>query len=284
MADNRKDLTRQEMIRLLEELDGELTRRGERAVLYVVGGANIALAIDGSRTTTDIDVVVKRGFDIVFEAVAAVASREPGLGEDWLNAAFTGNTPDGGLTWPWLDERDSDTPTTAFKGASLHVELASPEMMLALKTLAQRPQDMDDIYKLMRMSGINTPREIGRNLHRFTGRRIFDAQGSPGMFIHIDPLFRNIFDGAPADLRPAGAGRRRSLGDRVTHRLRAWGSAARERKRARDTKAAHRQLTETALRCGIEKVTYRNGVEVARTPPCSRPDGHRGKHRFGGTS
>ena len=202
MADNPILLKRDDLLRLLVELDADLVDHGQRATVYVVGGANIALAIDGSRTTRDIDVVVKHGFDIVFAAARRVAARHPGLGDDWINAQFTGNTADGGLTWPWFDNKDADQPSTPFIGKGLTVQLASPEMVLALKTLAQRPQDMPDIYTLMRLTGLKTPLDLGRNLARFTGRRIFDAQGSPGMVIHIDPDFREVFANAPADIRP----------------------------------------------------------------------------------
>lgn len=241
-------------------------------MIYVVVGANIAMAVDESRTTTDIDVVVKRGFDVVFDAARAVARDEIGLGDDWVNAAFTGNTPGGGIAWSWFDNRDRDTPATVFKGSALLVELASPEMMLALKTLAQRPQDMDDIYTLMRRTEIRTPEGIGRNLARFTGRRIFDAQGEPGMFINIDPKFRAIFDGAPDDLRPPGYARQRPFKAMVRDWLDKRRSAVAERQRERQNKAANRGLAARAApRCGAWMPRAK-----AR---CGRPRGHRGAHR-----
>lgn len=271
MTENRKDLSREDIERLIEKLDAELARRGHRVVIYVVGGANIAMAIEGSRTTTDIDVVVKRGFDVVFDAARAVARDEIGLGPDWINAAFTGEAPDGGIAWSWFDNRDCDTPATAFKGTALLVELASPEMMLALKTLAQRPQDMDDIYTLMRMTEIRTPEGIGRNLARFTGPRIFDAQGQSGMFIHIDPQFRAIFDGAPEDLKLPGFARRSSFNARVREWLDIRRSALVERRRERQDKDANRQLSGwAASSCGVWMPRAK-----AR---CARPHGHHGAH------
>ncbi len=201
MSENKKVLTKEEILRLLTRLDTDLAEHGQKATIYIVGGANIALAVDTTRTTTDIDVVVKRGLSTIVEAARRVAASEPGLGDDWLNAEFTNNQYDSGMTWSWLDNKEVDNPGTVYVGRNLQVELASPEMILALKTLVQRPQDLDDIYKLMRITGIKTPLELGRNLARFTGRRIFDMQGTPGMFLHIDPQFRNIFDNAPSDLR-----------------------------------------------------------------------------------
>ena len=197
---NRKVLTRDDITRLLQKLDADLAAHGQRAVLYVVGGANIALAIDGTRSTTDIDVVVKSGTDVVFSAAKRVAATEPGLGDDWLNSQFAGDGDHGGIAWQWFDNKHLDEPQVAYEGQGLRVELASPEMMLALKTLARRPQDLPDIYRLMRLTGITTALQLGRNLARFTGRRLFDAQNTAGMFHHIDPEFREILDQAPADL------------------------------------------------------------------------------------
>jgi hypothetical protein len=131
-----------------------------------------------------------------------VAASEDGLGDDWLNNAFTGYTKSAGMTWSWFDEKDSDIPITIHAGQGLRVELASAEMMLALKTVASRQKDLGDIYLLMRETNIRTPQELGHNLARFTGRRIFDEQGAPGMYLHIDPTFRFIFENAPDDLKP----------------------------------------------------------------------------------
>ncbi|MDR2379524.1 MAG: hypothetical protein LBD70_08900 [Bifidobacteriaceae bacterium] len=123
------------------------------------------------------------------------------LAERGARASIYTDYGEGGIVWQWFDRKDRDTPATAFQGRALTVDLASPEMMLALKTLAGRPQDREDAYKLMRMTGLRTPEQVGRNLARFTGERIFRAQGGPGMFIHIDPEFKELFARAPADLR-----------------------------------------------------------------------------------
>jgi len=47
-----KDLSADDIRRLLMKLDAELVRRGQSTTIYVVGGANIALAADNSRSTT----------------------------------------------------------------------------------------------------------------------------------------------------------------------------------------------------------------------------------------
>lgn len=218
MVTNDKELDADEIKRLLHRLDDVLNDRGHRVELYVVGGANMALAVDSRRSTTDVDAVVKRGFDVVFDAAAEVAKTEPGLPADWLNPEFTGGTPDGGLAWSFFDNSEDDEPSTLFEGRSLTVKLASPEMMLALKTLASRDRDMNDIYALMRMTGIRTPQELGRNLVRFTGPRIIHEQGKPWMPHHIDPSFTFILDNAPDDLQPAPKPIRQGLVGRILNR------------------------------------------------------------------
>ena len=201
MSQNQTQLSKDDIQRLLARLDEDLWEHNQEAIIYVVGGANIALAIDMGRTTTDIGFAAKSGLDAVSAAAKRIAESEPGLRleSDWINSAFT-NYGQGGMTWSWFDNKDNDTPATILDGYALKVELASPEMLLALKTLVDRPRDIDDAHKLMRLTGICTPLGIGRNLARFTGRRVFDEQGAPYMYLHIDPTFPHIFDNLPADL------------------------------------------------------------------------------------
>lgn len=259
MSDNQLDLNRDDIDRLLRKLGEVLARKQQKITLYVVGGANIALAVNDTRVTKDVDVVVKDGMRYLEDAAGEVAATEPGLAPDWINTEFTNGTYDGGLTWSWFDNRDSDIPARQEYGPGLEVQLASPEMVLALKTLAGRPKDIDDIAKLMRLTGIKTPLELGKNLFRFTGRRIFDAQTDPMMYLHIDPEFREIFNRLPPDLHPPKPPK-----PRLSTKLKQLFSANRK-----------------GPRCGIVRVAKRNGVVVSQTKPCVRRAGHWGPHRYG---
>jgi hypothetical protein len=60
-----------------------LVRRGVVADIYVIGGAAMALAYDGRRSTRDIDAVFKP-HGVVLEEARAVAD-ELGLPSWWLN-------------------------------------------------------------------------------------------------------------------------------------------------------------------------------------------------------
>lgn len=71
MAAKSLDLSAADVRRLLHKLDTVLAQRGAKVTVYVVGGANIALALDGSRTTTDINAVVKMGADHLCRAAAS---------------------------------------------------------------------------------------------------------------------------------------------------------------------------------------------------------------------
>jgi hypothetical protein len=84
-------LGREDIRALLDELSAELSARGTRAELFLVGGAAMAVAYDATRATRDLDAVFVPT-DVVRQAAAAVAERE-GLAEDWLNDAVKGFLP-----------------------------------------------------------------------------------------------------------------------------------------------------------------------------------------------
>jgi len=129
--------------------------------------------------------------------------------------------------------------------------------MLALKSLVKRPQDLNDMWILMRLTGIHTPQALGRTIAHFTGSRIFEAQGQPWMPFHIDPTFHDIFDNAPDDLRPPG-----------------YGPTSNRNKAA--------QELSTPM-CGIARCRTDSHGQVTEwlTGPCVRPQGHHGRHRYG---
>lgn len=267
MSQNEKALDAKEMRRLLDRLADVLSDRHQAVAIYMVGGANIALSINSSRVTKDIDVVAKQGRFELESAAAEVARTEPGLGPDWINAEFTGpHDANGGMTWSWFDNKDCDTPTTLFSSEALTVELASPEMMLALKTIAGRDQDISDTYDLMRATDIYTPKALDENLTRFTGERIWRAQGTLDSPIHLDPQFHRVFDGLPDDL----------LRHQIEHT-----DDRKERGRLEARLAAQTRGDRREERCthAVARVRTENGIEVSReTLRCRRKAGHRGRH------
>src|SRR5689334_13621101 len=84
-------LGRDEIRALLDDLSAELSKRGARADLFLVGGAAIAVAYDSARATRDLDAVFLPT-DVVRQAAISVAERR-GLAKDWLNDAVKGFMP-----------------------------------------------------------------------------------------------------------------------------------------------------------------------------------------------
>ncbi|MFZ5852796.1 MAG: hypothetical protein ACOYY2_15650 [Actinomycetota bacterium] len=80
-----RDLTRSEIVALLEDLGSDLDARGLRAELFAVGGAAMALAYNTRRTTRDIYGVFEPKAE-VYEAAARVGGRH-GLSEAGLGSA-----------------------------------------------------------------------------------------------------------------------------------------------------------------------------------------------------
>lgn len=65
---------RQDLIGAFKCLDEELSRRGVRAELFVVGGVDIAIAYDARRTTADVDAIFVPS-EVVREAATVVAEQ-----------------------------------------------------------------------------------------------------------------------------------------------------------------------------------------------------------------
>lgn len=136
-----------EMKRLLDLVSTKLAARGVPAVVYVVGGAAIALQHDVRRTTDDIDGLVVPAGDVL-AAVREVA-RDERLREDWLSTAAQ----------PWIPAPTIKVEPGATPG--LAVELAPPEHLLAMKLIARRgARDMNDILILARALGVSRAEDL----------------------------------------------------------------------------------------------------------------------------
>lgn len=129
-------------------LGERLARRGVIADLYVFGGAAMALAYDARRSTRDIDAVfVPHG--IVVEEAQAVAT-ELGLPRWWLNEQASVYVAPGG----------DPTAARVFDHPGLRVSAASPEHLLAMKVLAARRRDGEDIQLLISTLQLRSVQEV----------------------------------------------------------------------------------------------------------------------------
>ena len=129
-------------------LGDRLVRRGVVADIYVIGGAAMALAYDARRATRDIDAVF-RPHGIVLEEARAVAT-ELGLPPWWLNEQASAYVAPGG---------DASAPHV-FDHPGIRVSAASPEHLLAMKVLAARRRDTEDISYLVRHLGLSSLDEV----------------------------------------------------------------------------------------------------------------------------
>lgn len=145
------DLTTDDIRALLTELSDRLAARGQRAQLFVVGGAAMALAYD---TTRDLDAVFRPGS--VVRETAEVIALAHGLQRDWLNDAAKGFMPG-----------TDKSPRTVLRSESLLVQVPSPEYLLAMKIFSGRGQrDTDDAVRLFDAAGYTSVEQVIELLER----------------------------------------------------------------------------------------------------------------------
>jgi predicted nucleotidyltransferase len=148
MSDDSPLLDRAAIQDAFRRLGDRLMRRGVVADIYVIGGAAMALAYDARRATRDIDAVFQP-HGIVVDEARAVAD-ELGLPRWWLNEQASTYVARGG---------DAAAPHV-FDHPGLRVSAASPEHLLAMKVLAARRRDAEDISYLVKHLGLSSAAEV----------------------------------------------------------------------------------------------------------------------------
>jgi predicted nucleotidyltransferase len=129
-------------------LGDRLVRRGVVADLYIIGGAAMAMVYDARRVTRDIDAVFQP-HGAVLEEARAVAE-ELGLPPWWLNDQASVYIAPGG----------DAAASRVFNHPGLRVSAASPEHLLAMKVLAARRRDADDIRVLIDQLKLETVDQV----------------------------------------------------------------------------------------------------------------------------
>jgi hypothetical protein len=134
----------EDIVRLLTELGAALADEGERAELFLVGGAAMALAYNTRRFRRDLDAIFEPKA-VVYEAAKKVAGRH-GLAEDWLNDAVKRFMPGA-----------DPNATLLFEEPGILVRVASPRYLFAMKAAAARiDRDAGDLQELYRLSGFRS--------------------------------------------------------------------------------------------------------------------------------
>ncbi|BCW95753.1 MAG: DUF6036 family nucleotidyltransferase [Fimbriimonadales bacterium] len=143
-------LNREQILQALTRLAAILEARGVQGEVYLVGGAAMALAYDARRATRDVAAVFAPK-QAVHEA-AQVVAEELNLPDNWLNDAVK----------LYLRGEDPE-PLQPLDLPGLRVLVASPRYLLALKLLASRREDEQDIrtlLKLLRIQSVDEALEI----------------------------------------------------------------------------------------------------------------------------
>ena len=151
--------SREKIVHSLEELGRRLERAGERAELYIFGGAAMALAFARDRVTRDIDAVFVPK-SRVYDEARAMAAEDDTLGPDWLNDAVKGFLPS-------IEDVEAQV---ILERPGIRVLVASPRRLLAMKVFAARvDRDRDDILALCQHSNISTITEVLDLTHELFG-------------------------------------------------------------------------------------------------------------------
>jgi hypothetical protein len=140
------DLTRGDILRLVDELIEELRSEGIVGTISIYGGSAIAFYHSSRGVTRDIDSIFEPSSQILM-AVKRIATRHNGLQEDWLNSGIRTIMP----------KLQDENPETYYQDGSLTVEFGSQEYLLAMKAVVSRrtEQDLHDaalLYNALRLS------------------------------------------------------------------------------------------------------------------------------------
>lgn len=159
------DLTPTRIVELLLEVDAELYALTDRHHdLLIAGGAAIALLWDDRRITNDVDVVSEGMTPHLRTAISRVAG-DYGLEPHWFNDAAKLKAP----------SLKVDEPILVFEGARLRVYAAPAAYVLAMKLVAGRDVDKEDIPALLRASGLKSREELYRLVENAYPLRVLPA-------------------------------------------------------------------------------------------------------------
>jgi hypothetical protein len=173
------ELSRQDILDLLTEVGSFLHARGWTATVYVAGGAAMALLLDSRAATRDVDAVFRSDRGQLLAAVRHVADQH-GLPVGWLNDRLAGVLPS-----------SEDTSATEIVLPGLTVLLSSPRHLLAMKMLAGRDRDVDDLVVLFGVLGVRTAREAVAITEQVFGPTYPEE---PPPVEHLEALAEDVLD------------------------------------------------------------------------------------------
>jgi predicted nucleotidyltransferase len=147
--------TGEEVRQHLEDLADGLAQAGVEVSILLVGGAALSFYYDRDQGTTDVDAV-GHPKDLVL-AHAAALTEEKGLRPGWLNEAATMYFP-----------HEEIARHVVIEKGTVRVEVAEPEVLLAMKLHACRPQkDLPDLAFLLRRCDVRSVDKAVEWLERY---------------------------------------------------------------------------------------------------------------------
>lgn len=150
---DRPALDRHAALRALRTMSQHLARAGTSADVWVYGGAAMVLAFRARTATRDIDAVWED--DSAVRRAADLTAEQLGLPRSWLNDQAASYVPPRAREDP-----DAYFDAPVFEDAHLRVMAANPRLLLAMKVLAARPTDVDDIAFLVSRLGLRSLQEV----------------------------------------------------------------------------------------------------------------------------
>jgi len=165
MFENKKlELTKDEMLLYLNEINERLASEGKHGEIMLVGGAALTLVFNARNSTRDIDAIF-HPIDDMRKIISSVAEKYD-LEQNWLND----------LVRTFVTEKIEFEPYMEY--SNLTVSSANAESLLAMKLTSARvntTNDMDDSIFLMKHLNIKTEKELFDILDR-----------------HVDPFLRKV--------------------------------------------------------------------------------------------
>lgn len=141
-------LDRELLHRALLALAVRLAARGVRGEVHVFGGAAMILAYGVDRATRDVDAVFAPHGPVLDEARAVAIHL--GLPHWWLNDQASA----------YLAAGKDEGAAPVFDHPHLRVQVSSARHLVAMKALAARRQDLDDLRVLIALLGLTGSTEV----------------------------------------------------------------------------------------------------------------------------
>jgi len=126
------DLTREDILQLLDELIVMLKERGITGEITVYGGSAVAYYHQDRGVTRDVDSMFLPYKEIKAIAIE-LAAKHRGLSDDWLNAQIADVMP----------SKPDENPVIYYKDNYLTVQFGSEEYLLAMKAVSSRRSEQD---------------------------------------------------------------------------------------------------------------------------------------------